>query len=136
MGSSPASRLQTIADWIDEGGEGSVREPDSDELRSIAVEVEALEAFTERREAALERCRRRERALIDELRDAPALPPETDGEPDPDPEYDVNVDPADHSTHLCPQDDCPECEDGVPEGTDDIDWAQRGLPETDGEVGE
>ena len=43
-------------------------------------------------------------------------------QPEADPDYDVNVDPADHSTHLCPQDDCLECE-GLgappPEGPDD-----------------
>lgn len=37
-----AKRLRKIADWITESGEGSVREPDPDELRDIADEVEAL----------------------------------------------------------------------------------------------
>ncbi len=42
---TPAEQLRKIADWITEGGEGSVREPDPDELRSIADEVEALEVL-------------------------------------------------------------------------------------------
>ena len=46
-------RLRKIADWIDEGGEVSVREPDSDELRSIADEVEALGATMTKYEKAL-----------------------------------------------------------------------------------
>lgn len=35
--------------------------------------------------------------------------------------------PNDRSTHVCPQDDCPECEDDLSEDIDDIDWSQRGL---------
>ena len=43
-------------------------------LRAFADEVEALVVFLERREATLERCRSRERALIAELVDAPESP--------------------------------------------------------------